>query len=906
MRSLRWASAVGATLIVLASATYSVPAAQAATGSQSGPVTKTETVTRNHLIDGTNHVVDTRKVTLKVDQTRNVRGRQEIDVSWSGAHPTGGIIADQNSIDAQEEEYPFVLLECRGVASTTAPAAQQVRPQTCWTQDWSERYQETYQTRFPSYRLDRYATAGDRAQVADAPSHVSTNCFPAPTQHWVPFIAADGHVYQDGPAGCAGQPPESQSVGGSAVPSNETFGVTGLDGRGSAKFDVWTDAENASLGCNQNVPCSLVAIPIMGISCDPAAAALPRADRPGKDEASAAALCEKSGNFAPGQLVTPQNNEDLAVSGSLWWSASNWRNRMVVPLNFAVPADACEVVHSSNVVQVFGSELIVQATGQWAPHFCLNSKLFNFTHVQTGEPQARNLLATGSAEAAFVSDPPPDGYGRAVVNAPVAVTGFAITYVIDAANGQPYTRLRLTPRLLAKLLTESYPAELAVKHEFAALANNPLNITDDPEFIKLNPGITHGVDATDSASTLLALASDSDVIRALTTYINDDPAARAWLNGAPDQWGMVVNPAYKGMKLPVDKWPLLSNFEPKKYYAQDLNDCLYHSPVPFLPLVAAPLPALSQISEAMQFAIAQSTTACSQIDGTSLGEKLVALGRQTVGYRFMIGVTSLADSYRFKLNTAALEAAGTDFVTPSPASLRAAVPFLKPNEKTGTWPVPYATFAGDSKAAAAYPGTMLVYAAIPTSGLPSIDAHDYAQLLRYLVGPGQQPGLEVGDLPPGYLPMTAANGLGKLAAYTLEAADAVEAQKGALPSLTGIPNGGRPTPTPTHTAEPGPTSGSVHSPTSTYSPPPAGAPDPGAPAPSPASPASSSSTPSPTQSTLPSESTSPASQQLPLARTPDLGGGGASLSIVLALGLALCGGIVVPLVFFTGRRWGRW
>ena len=35
-------------------------------------------------------------------------------MSWSGAHPTGGIVADQNSAAAQDEEYPFVLLECRG------------------------------------------------------------------------------------------------------------------------------------------------------------------------------------------------------------------------------------------------------------------------------------------------------------------------------------------------------------------------------------------------------------------------------------------------------------------------------------------------------------------------------------------------------------------------------------------------------------------------------------------------------------------------------------------------------------------------------------------------------------------------------------------------------------------------
>ena len=51
----------------------------------------------------------------------------------------------------------------------------------------------------------------------------------------------------------------------------------------------------------------------------------------------------------------------------------------------------------------------------------------------------------------------------------------------------------------------------------------------------------------------------------------------------------------------------------------------------------------------MQFDIANSTTVCSQIDGTTLGEKLVARGRQTVGYRFMIGITPLADDQRYQL-----------------------------------------------------------------------------------------------------------------------------------------------------------------------------------------------------------------------------------------------------------------
>jgi hypothetical protein len=887
--SVRRGVSAGVVLLVgLAGTALAASASPTATaGGKAVPFSKTETITRDNLDGGKNHVVDRRKVTLKVSDTADLRGRQEVKVSWSGAHPTGGIVADQNSIAAEQEEYPFVLLECRDIGSAKLAPANRVNPETCWTQDWQERYQDTLQTEFPPYRLDRYATKADRAQVAGAPKTLPAACkfLPAPTQRWVPFIAADGRVYNEGPAGCAGQPPESQSVGGSALPSNETFGVTGLDGRGTADFDIWTSAENASLGCTQLVACSLVAVPIMGISCDVSAKGLPKADRPPASQAEAAkSMCEAKGAFKPGQIVTPQLQDDLAVSGSLWWSASNWRNRITVPLTFAVPGNACDVVNASNDVDVFGSELLIQATGQWAPHFCLNPQLFKFTHVQTGEPEARNLLATGSAEAAFISDPPPDGYGKPVVNAPVAATGFAISYVIDGANGLPYTKLRLTPRLLAKLLTESYPAVLPVQEEDKALSHNPLNITLDPEFEKLNPGITHGVDATEAASTLLALSSDSDVMEALTAYINDNKAARAWLNGKPDPWGMVVNPAYKGIKLPVDNWPLLSTFEPKKLYASGTNDCLKNSPVPFLPLVAAPLARLEQITEAMQFSIAQSTVECSQIDGTTLGEKLIPLGRQTVGFRFMIGVTAVADSDRYQLRTAALQTTNSHrFVGPSAASIKAATKFLKPDKKTGTWSLPYRTLATSKTAAGAYPGTMLVYAAVPTTGLPATDAKDYASLLRFAAGPGQRPGLGVGELPPGYLPLTKANGLGSLAGYTLAAAADVAAQKGDLPSLTGNPAPGTATATPTPTATTGPTA-----PTGTQvSLPPVASKTPAA-------------NPTPLVAATPSSAT------VSLGRTLGINLGGGGIVVVVVIGLAILALLGGPTVYFVGVKRGRW
>src|SRR5262249_55420660 len=158
------------------------------------------------------------------------------------------------------------------------------------------------------------------------------------------------------------------------------------------------------------------------------------------------------------------------------------------------------------------------------------------------------------------------GFPRPVVHAPIAATGFAVSFVVDNKAGLPATTLRLDPRLLAKLLTESYPGvqdiatgDQEILHPCPGVpvsgtheCTNPLNITLDPEFQALNPSITRGVGASAAASVLLALSTTSDVTWALTSYINADSAARTWLDGTPDPWGMMVNSAYKGIQLPVN------------------------------------------------------------------------------------------------------------------------------------------------------------------------------------------------------------------------------------------------------------------------------------------------------------------------------------------------------------------
>ncbi|HYK33786.1 MAG TPA: hypothetical protein VEV63_17570 [Streptosporangiaceae bacterium] len=900
---------------------------------------ESKTVTRINLINGKNVLVDKRAVSLSVSVTKDLIDRQVLKVRWSGAHPTGGIQNNPNDgANSQQQEYPMVLLECHGFGGSSAPLATQIQPQDCWTTTPSERFfAGDPGAPFNPWRLDRYATAaGQRNVTVNQPSPLPSTC-PTLIQNtptfWLNYVTPARRSFPIGSAGCAGMPNEMNLTGGfGLLPSNEMFAATNIHGRGNANFAIWTNELDPDLGCSQKVPCALVAVPVMGISCDPSAKGMPAADQPPADQvAAAAALCEEKGHFPPGSPLQQGElgQQDLTVSGQLWWAASNWRNRFVVPLTFAPPANICSIVNKGNhFVQLYGSELMDQAALQWQPHFCLNTKLFTLGYVQEPEPEAAGQLTTGTIEGALVSNQPAGGFPVPVVHAPVAETGFAISFVVDNAAGEPVTTLRLDPRLLAKLLTESYPAVTSVSdsdpeilHQCPGVpvpnstqCTNPLNITLDPEFQALNPSIKQGVGASAAASVLLALSTNSDVMWALTSYINNNAAARAWLNGQPDPWGMVVDKKYRGIALPTSSWPLLSTYEPPDWKTGNGGGpglCYSQNPSPVLPLVAAPVPDLPDIAEDIQFYIAQSLLQCTGNPSDPPSEHLIPLGPQTVGFRFVLGVTTLADARRFDLGTASLltytkpgtpakftSSAGMTFVAPTNESLRHAAALLIPDKKNLVWDFPYSDYRKDSpSAASAYPGAMLVYADLPTHGLPRADALDYAEFLLFSATAGQSPGSAVGQLPSGYLPVTPANNLKLEHQYTLTAALAVLLQTDQIPPL--IPPKPKTTPTPTKSPSTSPTPTPTASNSPTASPSPSGTGSPGAGgtgtpgASGSPTPSSSGTSPGPT----PSETQSPGQ----IGLTPAANFGLVGYILPSLAGLALLAAAGVLLISWIGK-----
>ncbi|WP_370247988.1 hypothetical protein [Nocardioides sp.] len=303
-------------------------------------------------------------------------------------------------------------------------------------------------------------------------------------------------------------------------PANWQDNVTRADGTGEVTIQLFTKRESASLGCDDDTPCSIVVVPNYG-----------------RGETSRGAT------------------EDLLDAP---WA---WERRTVVPLEFLPVDDACPLTGSG--LRVEGSPVIGHALASWRARTCTlatDSVRVDFTSI--GEPQTRADLASGTTDVGLVIDPLETAAAkeRGVVYAPITVTGLVIAFQIDDADGKPVSDLKLNPRLVAKIITGSYRSG-----GNEAVIKNPVNLFRDPEFRALNPDVKWPGGAPGNHPLLLGDLSDTTL--ALTRWINADADARAFLAGEPDPYGMTVNANYKDVKLPFASFPLLDplltqTFEP--------------------------------------------------------------------------------------------------------------------------------------------------------------------------------------------------------------------------------------------------------------------------------------------------------------------------------------------------------
>ncbi|MHA6762216.1 hypothetical protein [Streptacidiphilus sp. PAMC 29251] len=323
------------------------------------------------------------------------------------------------------------------------------------------------------------------------------------------------------------------------------FAPTRTDGTGQVYFETETNEEAPGLGCGA-VPDNVKVTPKEGRKCW--LVVVPRG------------LTEVDGSL-------PLTGGKL-VSSPL--SASNWAHRLMVPLHYSPLGYSCPI--NAADLHTYGTEMAKEAMIRWAPVLCQNTGS-NFRYTKVDDNIARAKLNTDEDPGlVFVSDPAPPATvaaGRTPVYAPIGLSGVTIAFDIESQssgraptdvqerNGQRITQLNLTPRLVAKLLTQSYRYATDYQDPDPALAKNPLDLTSDEDFLRYNPqfrALYFGSRIYDIEVPL----GESDVARRLWAWVEADPSARAFLAGTKDAWGMQVNPNYrvpKAMALPRDDFP---------------------------------------------------------------------------------------------------------------------------------------------------------------------------------------------------------------------------------------------------------------------------------------------------------------------------------------------------------------
>lgn len=659
-------------------------------------------------VSGTGEFADL-KVT--VSQTTNLIN-QVVTVSWTGGKPT---------VDTGVHLDYLQIMQCWG-DDATGPRREQCQFGALFTDTrggtWTGSRQVSYGGLF-----------GDWTDSKE--TYKSTDGAPV----FVPFASVTGTTINAG--------------GGGEFFDNSTtneipYGRTLANGTGQEFFEVQTGTEAPGLGCGEVLnsgagrSCWLVIVPR------------------GETEINGS-----TGDARPHRWLDTSPLE-----------ATNWANRIAIPLKFQAIGRACPLGSAER--RTVGAEAMTEAMLRWQPALCADGgRVYGYSQVT--DDLARLRLAGTDPGMIFVDQPAVPSAEKPQVYAPVAVSGLAVALNIEwqtgfdptpadlLHEGRRISDLRLTPRLVAKLLTQSYLAGADVARE--SIAGNPQTIGLDPEFTKLNPDFTRQLDLP--FGDMLVPLGQTDLATRLWQWILADRDAKAFLTGSPDPWGMKVNPVYRTQSWPQDNFPK-SDLYCIKLRADDGEEhdwCTLDMH-----------PYANNMHDAARYAargdtLVRNNTARDNV-GNVIGWKKGA--PQAPGKRAVLAVTDVATAERYGLPMAQLQNRGQQFVAPTPDRLLAGVTTMKQSKTVPNVlePDPASTNP------AAYPLTTVLYAGTVPSAITAEAGKDYADLLRYAARNGQTPGVQPGTLPFGYAPLPEA-----LRTTTLRAADTIEATAGkAIPT----------------------------------------------------------------------------------------------------------------------------
>jgi hypothetical protein len=694
------------------------------------------------------------KLRITVNQTRGL-SNQAISVTWSGATPTD---TDQPVGDLRFDDNYLQIFQCWGPDDHSNPLDPGPAPVGC---------------EFGANELNpswQGLSTGGPGPISRRllPSDTSPQAYRDPTGGtFMPFRPSDGSPPINVPILPSSNPAYPGGIWQNPyfdfTTTNEVdYSKTYPSGTGSELFTVDTGLEAPGLGCGEHVTqpngsaiapqCWLVIVP-------------------------------------RGAPATENPVGDLArVVDTSGLSSNAWSHRIALPLSFNPVGSSCRL--GSNERRIIGGELAESAIVNWEPSLCKSAASPPYQYSPESEDQARQELLSGAS----------GGPGMAVVTRPISpslvlptnpvtyapttlsavVIGFNVDRILNvnaddpaerALDGQRVAHLYLTPRLIAKLLTESYlgqfrgfnPAQPATVTGHGWLSNNPSVITSDPDFLRFNSEFSL-LDCRGlfECGGLVVEQPTSDAAWLLWQWVLADPEARAWLDGVPDQWGMRVNPLYSpNAKINPSGIPF-GNPAPESF---PKSDPYTYQDTTQLPAASNQLPRPIGMQDFLPYA-ASVQSAAAETRQANDGNKLVlntsalspdtawtATGPQVLEGQFMLSITDSADAAEYGLQTASLSRAGDDrpnrtFVAPDMAGIEAGQQAMTPSAVPGVQQTNVSTTRPG-----AYPLPTLTYAAVAPASLSKSACTDYAALISYAAGTGQTSGTDPGDLPPGYAPL---------------------------------------------------------------------------------------------------------------------------------------------------------
>ncbi|MFG6446482.1 hypothetical protein ACFXQA_14575 [Microbacterium sp. P07] len=698
--------------------------------------------------DGSGKWLDFKDFEVSVSQTKNLRD-QSLVVSFSGLGPTSRVqTRDRGGLSS------FVqVMQCWGPDPTAADFRETCQFGASSTQAGYGNAGAKY-LEFPVQLIDR----GRQTTVVEGVERQGAPYRTPYGQVNKPQAAATGNVIING-------------IGTffSADSSNELPLARLGDGTTTTRFEVQNNTTGPYLGCGNPAAagnrCWLVVVPrgshsgTLEGATEKCAPAIPLWE---------AGYTDEFGEESPYQEQSPLDS-----------ACSYWDDRVVVPLDFEPTTASCPPGTSTQ--RIDGSELSAALMTSWQENLCKQQGGSVFSLTTNPGSTVRSQLLTGLSQFALVTGAVTEGEREEaqldasqpldVRYAPVANTALVVAFSILDSSDTATTQLNLTPRLMAKLLTTSYEFQAPrlsgvdyVPPEH--LKANPEHIEDDPEFQAANPGYRPQISG--GSPLVVAGPHGDDAIRELWRWIRSDDSAREWLQGMPDENGMVVNPYFlpatnpsapDGAGLPFDlatddietipraDQTLAPSKElaVKSYKGQQIDSQMMSPYASNFAGVARRVATGTPGSMYSWYPYA--------VNSSGDAGAFVSDGR-TVGKRFLLGITDAATADRFGLEAAALGVPNSDaFVAPDAAGISAGVGAGVADPVTGVVETDFAALGTTG-----YPLTQTLYGAVDLANadLGNDGRAGYAQMLDFAAGPGQSPGSLRGQLPTGYAPLTQA------------------------------------------------------------------------------------------------------------------------------------------------------